>query len=196
MQARATTPEAVEAKREAILDAALALFAERGYHGTSVPSIAKEAGVGAGTLYRYFEAKETLVNALFLREKERVLQHVMDGFDPSAPPRDQFHHFWSRVVAYGRERAESFRFLEHHHHAPYLDDSSRALESQVRDLAATIIAQVQAVRVFKPVDPQALITVVWGSVVMLMKEHYTGGCPLTDQLVQQTEDLCWEAIRL
>ena len=69
MQTRATTPEAVEAKREAILDAALSLFAERGYHGTSVPSIAKRAGVGAGTLYRYFENKEKLVNALFLREK-------------------------------------------------------------------------------------------------------------------------------
>src|ERR1035437_2808422 len=44
----------VDDKREAILGAALELFAERGFHGTAVPQIADKAGVGAGTIYRYF----------------------------------------------------------------------------------------------------------------------------------------------
>lgn len=196
MAERATTPEAIEAKREVILDAALSNFAERGYHGTSVPSIAKGAQVGAGTLYRYFDSKETLVNALFVREKERVLAFVMEGYDPATPPRDQFHHFWDRITTYGREHSESFRFLEHHHHAPYLDDASRGLEARVRGMAVGLIGQVQALRVFKPVAPDAIVTIVWGTVVMLMKEHFTGQCPLTAALIQQTEDLCWEAIRL
>ena len=43
-------------KSTAILEAALALFAERGYDGTPVPLIAEKAGVGAGTIYRYFES--------------------------------------------------------------------------------------------------------------------------------------------
>src|SRR5690606_27876447 len=52
-------------KREAILHAALELFVERGFWGTAVPEIAEKAGVGAGTIYRYFESKEALVNALY-----------------------------------------------------------------------------------------------------------------------------------
>ena len=52
-------------KHEAILDAALALFVERGYHGTAVPAIAERAGVAAGTIYHHFESKEQLVNAVF-----------------------------------------------------------------------------------------------------------------------------------
>ncbi|MEA2752174.1 MAG: Bacterial regulatory protein tetR family, partial [Myxococcales bacterium] len=44
-----TTSSSPSDKREAILDAALTLFAERGFHGTSVPDIAQLAGVGAGT---------------------------------------------------------------------------------------------------------------------------------------------------
>ena len=52
-------------KREAILKAAMELFGELGYDGTTMPMIADRAKVGAGTIYRYFENKETLVNLLF-----------------------------------------------------------------------------------------------------------------------------------
>src|SRR5689334_15289154 len=61
-------------KREAILAAALELFVERGFYGTAVPEIAERAGVGAGTIYRYFESKETLVNELYREQKMRFGQ--------------------------------------------------------------------------------------------------------------------------
>jgi AcrR family transcriptional regulator len=48
--------EPVSDKREAIMAAALDLFVERGFYGTAVPEIAEKAGVGAGTIYRYFES--------------------------------------------------------------------------------------------------------------------------------------------
>jgi hypothetical protein len=44
----ATSKKAPADKREAILDAGLALFVERGFHGTAVPELAAAAGVGAG----------------------------------------------------------------------------------------------------------------------------------------------------
>ena len=56
-------------KREAITAAALELFVERGFYGTAVPEIADLAGVGAGTIYRYFESKEALVNAIYREQK-------------------------------------------------------------------------------------------------------------------------------
>ncbi len=54
-------------KREDIEAAALQLFATRGFHGTSVPDLASAAGVGAGTIYRHFDSKEGVVNALYQR---------------------------------------------------------------------------------------------------------------------------------
>jgi AcrR family transcriptional regulator len=48
---RARAPEST---RRAILDAALSLFAEKGFHETTVPDIVKEADVGHGTFYEYF----------------------------------------------------------------------------------------------------------------------------------------------
>src|SRR5439155_25422924 len=51
------------ATKEGIMDAALAVFHERGYEGTTIPAIAERAGVAQGTLYNYFPSKEKLLFA-------------------------------------------------------------------------------------------------------------------------------------
>ena len=50
--------------KEKILDAALTLFAENGYDGTSVEQIAKKVGIKAPSLYKHYKGKEDILNAL------------------------------------------------------------------------------------------------------------------------------------
>src|SRR5688572_26800642 len=107
-------------KRDAILTAALELFATRGFHGTAVPLVAEKAGVGAGTIYRYFESKEALVNELFRREKMALGSAILKGFPWDKPARQQFAHFWKQMARYAAGHQLSMRFLELHHHASYL----------------------------------------------------------------------------
>src|SRR5258708_894681 len=87
-------------KREAILGAARALFVERGSQGTAVPAIADRAGVGAGTIYRYFESKEALVNELYRREKQMLATRVLTGFPVESSAREQFRAFWHRMARF------------------------------------------------------------------------------------------------
>src|SRR5215207_9175552 len=47
-----------------LLEAAGTLFAERGYHATSVPDIVRAAGVGHGTFYEYFGSRHQILLAL------------------------------------------------------------------------------------------------------------------------------------
>lgn len=54
--------------QKAILNAALELFAERGFHGTTTKEISKRARIAEGTLFNYFKTKEDL--ALFFLEQE------------------------------------------------------------------------------------------------------------------------------
>ena len=49
------------AKKEQMLHAALAVFAERGYHGATMQSVAERAGVSKGAIYEYFPSKESLL---------------------------------------------------------------------------------------------------------------------------------------
>jgi TetR/AcrR family fatty acid metabolism transcriptional regulator len=73
------------AKREAILRAAIEVFARRGYFGAQVADIARAAGVAAGTVYLYFKSKDDLLVSIFdktmkeAREEGRAaLQGVAD----------------------------------------------------------------------------------------------------------------------
>lgn len=195
MSAAVSPPSPPADKREAILDAALALFAERGFHGTSVPEIAKLAGVGAGTIYRYFEGKEALVNALYQLHKQALGQALLTDFDPAAPPRVAFHHFWHRAIGFARQSPRAFQFLELHHHAPYLDARSRILEGELLAMADQFITAATARQIFKDVPAGVLLALVWGAFRGLVQ----GGCErrleLTEKVVAQAEECLWEAIR-
>ncbi|WP_213524808.1 TetR/AcrR family transcriptional regulator [Paenibacillus sp. J31TS4] len=67
-------------KFERILDAAVKVFAETGYHGSQVSKIAREAGVADGTIYLYFKSKEDILISLF---RER-LGELVGKFKESA----------------------------------------------------------------------------------------------------------------
>ena len=51
--------------RNAILNSSLKLFANRGFHGTSISEISKAAGISKGLAYNYFESKEKILEAIF-----------------------------------------------------------------------------------------------------------------------------------
>ena len=184
-----------ELKREAILEAALELFVARGFHGTSVPSVAEKAGVGAGTIYRYFENKEALVNEIFRRYKTSLATHVLDGFPFDAPAREQHRAFWARMAEFARANQRGFAFLELHSHSDYLDDESRAVEQNIVDFGLRFFESAQARGEIKQIEPMVLISIVFGGFVGLIRLAWEGKLELTDAALEQAEQCCWEAIR-
>jgi TetR/AcrR family fatty acid metabolism transcriptional regulator len=71
-------------KRERITDAAIAVFAEKGYHAARVSDVAKEAGVADGTIYLYFRNKEDLLLSIFEEKMEMLivlLKGKLDGVE-------------------------------------------------------------------------------------------------------------------
>src|SRR5262245_35017049 len=85
-------------KREDILDAALELFSERGFHGTAIPDIAAAAGIAPASIYRHFASKEALVNELYRRCKQALLDAI--GTSHVGELKDQFHDLWWRLVGF------------------------------------------------------------------------------------------------
>src|SRR3954451_7695619 len=71
-------------RRAIILDAFERCIVRAGFHRTTMQDVAKEAGMSAGNLYRYFESKEQLVSGLCERDRERFgadFQHVHEQAD-------------------------------------------------------------------------------------------------------------------
>jgi len=71
---RRTRQENKEKTRQAILRAALELFAEKGFYHTTTKTISRRAGIAEGTLFNYFETKEDLALYFFERELDDVVQ--------------------------------------------------------------------------------------------------------------------------
>src|SRR5215469_11066558 len=63
-----------EKTKRAILDAALKLFAEKGFYNTTTKAISRKAGIAEGTLFNYFETKEDLALFFFEREMDAVVK--------------------------------------------------------------------------------------------------------------------------
>ena len=59
-------------KQKNILKAALILFAEQGYAATSTSKVAKEAGVSEGLIFRHYQNKEGLLNAVYAAGKTKI----------------------------------------------------------------------------------------------------------------------------
>lgn len=74
-----------KSKESRILQAAVSVFAEKGYHGSSIADIAGAARVATGTIYLYFAHKEDLLTALFQRTLGRYLEEHRSALE-SAPP--------------------------------------------------------------------------------------------------------------
>ena len=65
-------------KRDLILDAAIKVFASRGYHGSRVSDIAREAGIAYGLVYHYFKNKEEILSCIFQERWSGFLEAVED----------------------------------------------------------------------------------------------------------------------
>src|SRR6201996_335838 len=68
------TLSTAEARREAVLEAGMAVFAERGFLGTPTTEVAKAAGISQAYLFRLFPTKSDLVLAVAERSNQRITE--------------------------------------------------------------------------------------------------------------------------
>lgn len=181
-------------KREAVMAAALELFVERGFFGTAVPDIADKAGVGAGTIYRYFASKEVLVNEIYRAEKMRWGQ-VLVASVATTTARELFRSLWLRMARFTVENQQSFVFMELHHHARYLDAESRALEQRMLELFANVITAAQARGELKVGPPRLLMAIVMGAFIGVVRNSIEQQQTITADEWKLAEQCGWEAIR-
>ena len=90
-----------EDKRNAILDAATHLFAERGLTAAPTSEISKQAGVAEGTLFTYFKTKDDLINALYREIKLELADAMMSDFPRKKNVGTRLRHVWDRYVNWG-----------------------------------------------------------------------------------------------
>ncbi|MEA2246141.1 MAG: TetR/AcrR family transcriptional regulator, fatty acid metabolism regulator protein [Solirubrobacteraceae bacterium] len=169
--AAANRPSGAADKRRMILDAAVRVFARRGYNGCRVSDIADEAGVAYGLVYHYFRSKDEVLDTLFL-ERWNVLLDVireLDGRDVA--PRDKLSAISSFIVDSYRHDPELMKVI--------IVEVTRAANSfgrthldkirEAYDLIAAIVERAQDEGAFKDaVTPRFAAMAFYGAIEQVL----------------------------
>lgn len=182
-------------KRQTILEAAVHLFAGRGFHGTPVPMVAEKAKVGLGTIYRYFADKEVLVNEVYRHYKIEFSTAIIASFPVDGSPREQLRSLWRAMTQYATANPDVVRFCELHHHADYLDRESLALEDRLLTQFVNMLDEAKNSAGIKDMAGGVLFAIVWGSFLTMMRGIWEGRILNTQENMSDAEACVWDAIR-
>ncbi len=180
--------------RAALLDAALTLFAERGYHGASIPDIAAAARMAPASVYRHVASKDELVNLVFREAKAALGAALTVGVPATGSLRARFDALWAALERFARDQPRAFAFLELHHHGDYLDTASRAVELRVLAPIAAVVQQGLTTRALRGGSAPALIIAVWGAFVGMIRATRAGYVAFTPALSREVAATAWAAI--
>ncbi len=98
-------------KRRVILDAAVRVFADQGFHTCRVSDIADEAGVAYGLVYHYFSSKEQILDTLFLERWDVMLAAIADADASSRSGRDKLYAIASFIIDSYRHDPELMKVI-------------------------------------------------------------------------------------
>jgi AcrR family transcriptional regulator len=98
-------------RRRQILDAAVRVFAQKGYHTCRVGDIAAEAGVAYGLLYHYFPSKEAVLETIFRDTWTTLLERVKAIEESGEPASAQLRHVAAILLRSWRVEPDTIRVL-------------------------------------------------------------------------------------
>lgn len=186
--------EDVQGKRGDILKAGLCLFDEQGFHGTSMSEIAEAAGVGAGTIYRYFDGKEDLVDQLYAKSREAAHQSILDmGFSENVSVRDRLRMMWRAVIRNYMACPRLYRFILQYESSAYIRRAERAQPEDLRSPFQEIYRDGVEQGLFPDLPQSVYGSFFIGTVTHLVQEHLNDGPELDEALIDQSFEMLWAA---
>lgn len=146
-------------RRERVLDAAQKLFLKFGYDKTTVSDIAEEAGISKGAIYLHFHSKESVMDALILREGDRVRSDMMRMLAEDPQGGTLFNIYRYGLVALANN--DLMRAFYSRRKAVFGDLMKRLepkiADAESRNLSVEFVRQYQMAGLIRPeLDPSAV----------------------------------------
>jgi AcrR family transcriptional regulator len=133
-------------RREAILDAALETFAERGYHGSSIDDIASTAGISKALIYEHFGSKNELFLSLIGLHAGELVERLGAQAGGDAPGAARLERGLEVFFGFVEERRTAWRMLFREAADPDVGTALERIVDAVTALVADLIAADPAVR--------------------------------------------------
>src|SRR5437667_7933896 len=179
---------AQEDKRRVILDAAVRVFARKGYHTCRVGDIAEEAGVAHGLLYHYFASKEELLETVFRDNWSDLLEAVRSVEESGEPAREQLRQVAAILLRAWRRDPDLVRVLVREvARSPQMQRRVDELQQVLRAIERMVARGQDAGEFRRDLDPQLASFVVYGAIEEILTGWVLGLPPAGDAEVALAE---------
>jgi TetR/AcrR family transcriptional regulator len=154
--------------RKAILQAALEVFSQRGFRGSTVDRIAERAGLSKPNLLYYYPSKEAIYVAVLEDTLEFWLEPLA-ALDPEGDPIAEIGRYVSAKLEMSRTRPEASRLFANEilHGAPAIGDFLTGPLKRLVDEKATVIQKWIAGGQLRAIEPRHMIMMIWA-----VTQHY------------------------
>ncbi|NBB89634.1 MAG: TetR family transcriptional regulator [Spirochaetes bacterium] len=180
-------------KREAILNAAAALFTTRGFQETTTAEISRHAEVATGTLFNYFPSKMELINQLFLHCKESMAAALRVEEAEQADYRTAFSTLWERGIRWGTEHPQMFWFFRQYQSSPYVTNLRHREASLRFEFIHSFLARGVENDILRDGPLELLYTFVISSTSGVVEELLLSGAD-TELYITASFELMWSGI--
>ena len=188
MAALTQRTQGVEDKRRQLLEAAVRVFARKGYHASRVGDIAEEAGVAHGLLYHYFKSKDQVLEAVF-HENWSVLQaRIASVEETDEPAADQLRHISAIVLRTWLHLPDVVRVvIREFGRSPELAEWIGELAQPIDVIQRVIARGIERGEFRQDIDPRVAATVVYGSIDELLTAWVLDRLPAGEEDVAAAE---------
>jgi TetR/AcrR family fatty acid metabolism transcriptional regulator len=195
-----TTSRAAAAadKRRQILDAAISVFATRGFHACRVSDVADEAGVAYGLVYHYFHSKEEILNTLFTERWQVMLDAIAEiDRQQDVPARDKLYLVASFIIDSYRHEPDLMKVIivEVTRAANSFGRDHLAKIREAYDMIGQIVENAQRGGTFKPdISSDFAALMFYGAIEQLLSGWIFDVIPHSEEDFEQAKSLVVEAI--
>jgi AcrR family transcriptional regulator len=198
MSAASSRAAAAADKRRQILDAAIRVFATRGFHACRVSDVADEAGVAYGLVYHYFGSKEEILNTLFSERWQIMLDAIAEiDRQQDIPARDKLYLVASFIVDSYRHEPDLMKVIivEVTRAANSFGRDHLAKIREAYDMIGQIVESAQREGVFKrEISSDFAALMFYGAIEQLLSGWIFDVIPQSEEDFEQAKSLVVEAI--
>jgi len=163
--------------KEAILDAAVHLFAQKGFAETKLEDVAALAEFGKGTLYNYFENKEDLFLSAFDYAVENVLDFLYNQLSSVSDPLERIRLIANSQFNYYRSNTDFMNVVMTNQQILSNHVCSQPVLDRFQDLKKLVILEMQAAidaGQLRPGNPQLYASYLSGMIHTQVRSHNSG----------------------
>ncbi len=189
-----TTPKG-QVKRDALVRATITLVNNNGFHATPMAQIAKLAGVSAGTIYRYFESKQDLINQVYIEVKGAFSASAFRDYVATSSVEGDFKQIWHNIAAFKLREVEEALFLSQCDNTPMIDEASRQEGLKHLRPLLDLWERGQAEGIIRPVSPYALYAFTIYPIAFLLNMQQRDHYAITPSRVDEVYRMAWNSIK-